>query len=321
MRRRFFIGVVAVGVAACAKPDAAKTDTATAAATATGAASAMASGSAAAKIGETTGLNTPESVRYDAELDVFYVSNINGNPSQHDNNGFIAIVRADSTALPPKMLVEGGKNGVTLDAPKGLALAGDTLWVADINHVRAFNRKTGAKLADIDLSTQKAQFLNDAVIGGDGAVYVTDTGIAFDANGGTTHPGKDQILKISGGKATALTADSLDAPNGIAWDKANGRFVLGGFAAKAVQTWKPGDKMPATLAMGPGQYDGVEVLGDGRVLVTSWADSSVSVVQNGALSKMIGGVSGPADIGIDTKRNLVAVPRFSDAKVEYYRIP
>ena len=315
MQTRLMIVITAAAVAACAKQEAPKTDTVTT--------SAKPASSAAAdsKVGETAGMKTPESVRYDPELDVFYVSNINGNPSQHDNNGFIAIVRADSTSAAPKMLVEGGKNGVTLDAPKGLALSGDTLWVADINHVRAFNRKTGAKLADIDLSSQKAQFLNDAAIGGDGAVYITDSGIAFDSTGGMTHPGKDQIFKISGGKATAITADSLDSPNGITWDKANGRFVLGGFAAKAVQTWKVGDKKPATLAMGAGQYDGVEVLGDGRVLVTSWADSSVSVVQNGALSKIIGGVSGPADIGVDTKRNLVVVPRFNDGKIEYYKIP
>ena len=62
----------------------------------------------ATKLGETTGLKTPESVRYDPELDVFYVSNINGNPSQHDGNGFIAVVRADSTASV-RMLAEGAR--------------------------------------------------------------------------------------------------------------------------------------------------------------------------------------------------------------------
>ena len=318
MRSNVVTALAAAAVAACAKQDAAQTDSAAPAATATPAA---ASGTTAAKAGEATGLKTPESVRYDPELDVFYVSNINGNPSQHDNNGFIAVIRGDSTGAPIKMLVEGGKNGVTLDAPKGLALSGDTLWVADINHVRAFNRKTGAKLADIDLSSQKAQFLNDAAIGGDGAIYVTDSGLLFDANGGMTHPGTDKIFKISAGKATALTADSLDSPNGITWDKANGRFILGGFAAKAVQAWKPGDKMPSNVATGPGQYDGVEVLGDGRILVSSWADSSVSVVQNGALTKLVSGVSGPADIGVDTKRKLVAIPLFNDGKVEFYKIP
>ncbi len=309
------IAVLAAG--ACAKQEGQKADTTTpAAATPTTTAA-----TTATKLGETADLKTPESVRYDPELDVFYVSNINGNPSQHDGNGFIAVVRADSTGAAVKMLVESGKNGAKLDAPKGLALSGDTLWVADINHLRAFNRRTGAPLADIDLSSQKATFLNDVAIGGDGAVYVTDTGIAFDAKGGVSHPGVDQIFKISGGKATSLKADSLDAPNGITWDKANGRFIIAPFNGKAVKTWKEGDKAAATLASGAGQYDGVEILADGRMLVTSWADSAVHVLQNGTMSTLVSGVSGPADIGVDTKRNVVAIPRFSDNKVDYYRIP
>jgi sugar lactone lactonase YvrE len=323
MRTAATVAALVLLAACSAKPDAARSDSTMR--PAPGAAGGAAAGLAnqtpmAARVGETPGMKTPESVRYDPELDVFYVSNINGNPSQHDNNGFIAIVRGDSTSVV-RTLVEGGKNGVSLDAPKGLALAGDTLWVADITHVRAFNRRTGAKLADIDLTSQKATFLNDVVVGGDGSVYVTDTGIMFDAKGGMSHPGTDQIFRIAGGKAAAIKADSLNAPNGIAWDKTNGRFVLGPFNGKAIQTWKAGDKQPATLVDGPGQYDGVEVLGDGRILVSSWADSTVNVIRDGHLNKLVTGVSAPADIGVDTKRSIVAIPRFNDGKVEYYKIP
>ena len=109
------------------------------------------------KVGETSGFSTPESVRYDPELDVFYVSNITGNPSQKDGKGSISAVRADSTGIV-RILVESGKNGATLNAPKGLALIGDTLWVADIDAVRGFNRRTGAPVATIDLRAQKATF-------------------------------------------------------------------------------------------------------------------------------------------------------------------
>ena len=304
----------AMALAACAKQETPATDTTKAAVAASPAPA------AAAKLGETPNMKTPESVRYDPELDVFYVSNINGNPSQHDGNGFIAVVRADSTSVV-KMLVESGKNGATLDAPKGLALVGDTLWVADINHVRAFNRRTGAKIADIDLSSQHATFLNDVAVGGDGAVYVTDSGLLFDAKGGMSHPGTDQIFKIEGRKVTALKADSLNAPNGITWDATNGRFLLAPFSGTSVQTWKPGDKATATLVTGPGQYDGIEVLSDGRILVTSWADSAVHVVQAGAMSKLVPNVGAPADIGVDTKRGVVAIPRFSDDKIDFYKIP
>src|SRR3954468_16303662 len=130
---------------------------------------------AARKLGETAGLKVPESVRYDPELDVYFISNINGNPSQKDNNGFIARVRADSTDVMT-MLVEGGKKGVTLNAPKGMALRGDTLFVADIDALRMFHRRTGASLGSVDLRARKATFLNDVVVGPDG-IYVTDTGV------------------------------------------------------------------------------------------------------------------------------------------------
>jgi sugar lactone lactonase YvrE len=313
MRPLVAISFVAALFAACARQEkAATTDT-----TKTSAAGATLT----TPLGETANLQAPESVRYDPELDVFYISNINGNPAQKDGNGFIAVVRADSIGAPPKMLAEGGKNGAKLDAPKGLALVGDTLWVTDLDHVRAFNRRTGAPIADIDLTAQKATFLNDIAVGGDGAIYVTDSGVSMDAKGNMSHPGKDQIFKISGRTVTVVTPDSLATPNGITWDRANARFILAAMGGTAVQTWKPGDKAAATLVNGPGQYDGVEVLGDGRILVTSWADSTVNVIQNGALSKLITGQSGPADIGVDTKRMVLAIPRLTDNKVVYYKLP
>ena len=151
----------------------------------------------ATRLGETLGMNVPESVRYDAELDVWYVANINGNPSQKDNNGFIAKVRADSTGAVT-MLVEGGKNGATLNAPKGMALHGDTLFVADIDALRMFDKKTGKPLGAVAV-TPKAQFLNDVAMGPDG-IYITDTGIVFDAKGVMSHPGTNRIYKVSGGK-------------------------------------------------------------------------------------------------------------------------
>jgi sugar lactone lactonase YvrE len=274
-----------------------------------------------AAAGATDSMKTPESVRYDADLDAYFVSNINGNPSQKDGNGFIVRIDAGNTSAVT-MLAQGGKNGVTLNAPKGIAIVGDTLWVADIDAMRAFNKRTGAPIATVDLKPMKATFLNDVVAGPDGSIYTTDSGIFFDAKGAMTHPGHDQIFKITGRKATvAIKSDSaLKSPNGIAWDGANSRFVLAPFADKVVSAWKDGDSTVTPLATGPGGYDGIEVLGDGRVLVTSWADSSVHAISNGAFRKVIGNVEAPADIGVDTKRNVVAVPRFNAGRVEYFTI-
>ena len=276
------------------------------------------------KMGETGGMNVPESVKYDADLDVFFVSNINGNPSQKDGNGFISVVRADSTGVV-KMLAESGKapagggKAVTLNAPKGLAIKGDTLWVADIDVVHAINKRTGASIRDVTVAG--ATFLNDVAIGADGAVYVTDTGIKFDATGGMTHPGVNRIFRIASGKVTTVAeGDSLRNPNGLAYDAAGKRWLLAPFDGKDVMAMADGAKNPTVLATGPGQYDGIELLADGRIVVSSWADSAVYVISNGTMTKAITGVEAPADIGVDPKRGIIAIPRFNAGKVEYFMI-
>ena len=283
-----------------------------------------AGGDSARRVSSIPGFNTPQSVKYDAELDVYYVSNINGNPSGKDGNGYIARIRPDSAGAGSVVdtLARGGQGGVTLHAPKGMAIVGDTLWVSDIDAVRGFNRRTGQPTRTVNLASMQATFLNDIAADGAGNVYITDTGIRFAPDGTMGTPGRQRIFRMRAGEATtiALEGDSLRNPNGIAWDNANSRFVIGPFGDAPIMTWKPGDPAPGTLAAGPGQYDGIEILADGRVLVSNWADSSIHVVTDGQKRKLITGVAAPADIGYDTRRNRVLIPLFNGNTVEMWTI-
>jgi sugar lactone lactonase YvrE len=266
------------------------------------------------------GFKTPEAVRFDPVDDVYFVSSINGSPVAKDNNGFISRVRGEGGEIDSLMFIAGGRGGVTLNAPKGLAITGDTLWVADIDVVRAFNKKTGRPIASYPI--RGAVFLNDIATGPDGALYITDSGLAMDA-AGMSHPGPDRIFRLtrSGEVSVAIQLDSLVAPNGITWDDSNQRFIVVAFAGNQIMGWKPGDTTMTTIATGKGQFDGVERLADGRILLSTWADSSIYVLDGSTLARAVAGVPGPADIGVDTKRNRVAVPIFEGNRVELYAIP
>jgi sugar lactone lactonase YvrE len=273
----------------------------------------------ASRISATAGFSTPESVLWDVEQGVWFVTNINGNPSMKDNNGFISRLKADGT-IDSLHFVAGGRGGVKLNGPKGMALAGDTLWTADIDAVRGFNRRTGASIASVEVGS-KAKFLNDVAAGPDGTIYVTDTGILFDAKGQATHPGPDRIFSLSG-RTIAIAAEGawLEWPNGITWDASHQHFILVPFGGKDLLAWSPGGAKVDTIGEGPGSQDGVEILPDGRVLITSWADSTVFSLSNGGITRLIGGVPSPADIGLDRADGVVAIPVFTENRVEFWKL-
>jgi sugar lactone lactonase YvrE len=256
------------------------------------------------KTGETPNLQGPESARYDKDLDVWFVSNVNGLPSAKDNNGYISRLRPDGTPYNVKF-IEGGKKGVTLN-----------------DAARAFNKRTGAVIANVNIRG-RAKFLNGAAVGPDGAIYMTDTGIIFGPKGEMSHPGPDQVLRIrSNGDATAaLTSPKLEGPNGITWDPRHKRFVIVSFAGKGIYGWAPGDKDVQSLGNGPGQQDGVLVLPDGRIVATSWADSSLFVLENGQAKTVAKGVASPADIDIDPKDSRIAVPQLMANAVQFWEVP
>jgi sugar lactone lactonase YvrE len=291
--------------AACARKDAAPAADSAAAAT-------------PARVSSIEGFKTPESALWDAEQQVWFVSNINGSPVAKDGNGYISRLDRDGAVEQPQF-VAGGQGNVVLNAPKGLAIVGDTLWVADIDALRGFNRRSGAAVATVEFGAQ-AKFLNDVAVGPDGTIYITDTGAGMDDKGNFTHPGPDRVFAVAGRQVTvALEGAWLTQPNGITWDPANGRFVLAPFGGPAITGWRPGEKTVDTLGTGPGGFDGVEVLG-GEIYVTSWADSSLYALGAGGLRKVATGLNSPADIGLDPTRDLVAIPLFMENRVEVWRM-
>jgi len=256
------------------------------------------------------GFVAPEAVRYDPDQDVYFVGNWGpGAASATDNNGYISRMRPDGQIETLKFIA-GGANGVVLHAPRGMYIVGDTLWVADADAVRGFNRKTGAKLANVDFSALDRGFLNDVAADATGTVYVTDTG-------------KNKLYKVQGGPTLVLADSVLGAPNGITWDAGNRRFIIVPFGGShSLRAWVPGTTTLTDITTSTGaKWDGVEVLSGGRILASSQADSSIHVFDGATGHAIIHTQGGPADIAVDTKRNRVAVPVVALNHVEIYDLP
>jgi len=265
----------------------------------------------------------PESVKYDPDQDVYFVTNMNGFGSVKDNNGYITRVNAkDINDI--QTFVQGGSHGVTLHAPKGTAIHGDTLWVCDIDALRGFDRHGGSPLATIDFSPYHAVLLNDVAVGPDGSLYVTDTGIQM-TDKGVIYSGGDKLFVVGPNHSVRVleSGDQLDKPNGITWDAKGQRWLYVSFNPfhSHLFAFHNGDTTRAVLDSGRGRWDGVEALADGRILYSSWTDSTVHLLADGHDERLVRNVPAPADIGVDTKRNLVLVPLGVLSRVELWTIP
>lgn len=268
-----------------------------------------------------TGLATPESVLWDDTRRVWYVSNINGSPTARDDNGFIVRLSANGALLDSLPFISGADDDITLNAPKGMALRADTLWVTDIDAVRGFDVTTGTHVADIDLSGQNATFLNDIAVSNEGALYITDSGIAFTADGAVTHPGQSRVFEIRDRTVRqAVVLPRQSAANGIAWHPALNAWLIVGFNTPNIFSWVTGAKEATVVGTGPGGGDGIVILADGSALYTSWADSSLTLFAHGMSTTLRRGLNSPADLGYDPRRNLVAVPLFADNRVELWPV-
>jgi hypothetical protein len=259
---------------------------------------------------------TPESVLYDAANDRYLVSNINGMPGAVDNNGFISELTPDGKIKAEKW-IEGGKNKVTLDAPKGMAIVKGVLYVADISTVRMFDAKTGAPKGEVKL--EGATFANDVAASADGKIYVSDSGIKISEKG--IDPTKtDAVWVIEKGKAKAFAkGEELGHPNGLLVEGKNVVVVTFG-SGELYKLDEKGTKTGA-VKFPKGSLDGIVSVG-GKFFVSSWEGASVFAsdgVGAGATAVIVG-TKTPADIGFDSKRNRILVPNFNGNAVQAFDV-
>jgi len=251
-----------------------------------------------------SGFQTPESVLYDADQDVYFVSNINGDPTAADDNGFISRVNPDTKQIDLKW-IDAAKPDILLNAPKGMAVMGGLLYVADLTVVRKFDSKSGAPKGEVAIPG--STFLNDVATDGK-SIYVTDSGMKAGPNGfeGT---GTDAVWKITNDKPEKIASGKdLNRPNGVTVD--NGNVWVNSFGSDELYQIVNGKKTNVQH-MPKGSLDGLIAMSDGTFLVSSWDGKTVYRGNNGQFKAVVENAEAPADIGYDAKRHRLLIPHFT----------
>lgn len=253
------------------------------------------------KIWETEGiLTTSEGVVFDEKRGVYYVSCIGGvPPTNEDGDGFIAILDQKGSVLD-NAFVKG------LDAPKGMVVHEDKIYVTDINEfvIIDINTKGMQRMA-----LEGAQFLNDVALAPDGSIYFTDTNT-------------NTIYKYSNDKVEVYLQDpNLANPNGIYVDDET--IYLASFSAGDVNTVDLATKVITTRAKAaiPGG-DGV-IPWKGGFFISNWNGEVYYTNANWASDKVLDTKEAKlnaADIAINSKAGEVLVPTFFGNTVAAYKI-
>lgn len=243
-------------------------------------------------------LTTCESVLYDADDNVLFVSNIEGDPSIKDGLGSVARVSLEGAILDARWVTG-------LNAPKGMGRVGGMLYVADIDQVVEINIASGE--VSNRYPVEGGQFLNDITTDSQGKVYVSDT------NGGTIHV-------LDHGKIS-LVASNLDGPNGLLSD--GDSFYVALWNAKTLNTLDLSTGELTQQADSIDNPDGVEAVGDGGHFVSSWNGMVHYVGANGETELILDTTQGEinaADIEYIPEKKLLLVPGFFKNFVMAYEV-
>lgn len=254
-----------------------------------------------------TGLEGPNSFVGDQQGKEFFISNVNGEPDARDNNGFITKVDAEGKVLNLKF-IQGGIVDVMLHAPKGLAVVDQTLYVADLDQLKGFDKSTGKSLVVVSfppLPSKGVVSLTDVTAGPNGLLY------ASDQSNNTIY----RIEQAAGHRVSLLLHDDrLAGPSGIAVHPRTGHLIAVSWEKGKIFDITPEGQLSELESNGffTGRFQNLSGVDFDR-----WGNMYVSDFSRGKIWRMTRDqrfqviaeyLLSPADISIDRANNLILVP-------------
>ncbi len=165
-------------------------------------------------------LQQPQSFIAHPAGDSYFIANANGEPGRADQNGFISKLDQHGAVLDLHF-IQGGRGDAILHSPHGMAVVGDTLYVADINVIRGFHVVSGKPVVTVSFQPLQVEALTDLIADGAGQLFVLDTG-------------GDAIYQVDPHHHHAVSLyvqhEDLASPRGIAVHPKSGRLLVASLA-------------------------------------------------------------------------------------------
>jgi len=244
-------------------------------------------------------LKVPESVFFDGKNKILYVTNIDGKePWGKDGKGSVGKVGLDG-----KIIAVDWVKG--LNAPKGMGLFKNKLYVADLTEVVVIDIVKGEIIERI--AVKDAVGLNDVSVDQNGVVYVSDS------------RGRKVYEIENNTPVVLLDSNKLKGPNGVLRHKGI-LYVLDAGTMYRMEK----DKSLTKIAEGmEGGTDGIENITANEFIVSTWGGVVYYVSANGTKQVLLDGREqkiNSADIGYDAAKRIVYVPTFWKNSVVAYEL-
>ncbi|MCC5928750.1 MAG: SMP-30/gluconolactonase/LRE family protein [Cyclobacteriaceae bacterium] len=243
---------------------------------------------------------TPESIPYFPDSGYLFVSNIAGNSREKNQSGYISVVNLEGVMVHERWTEN-------LNAPKGMAIFGDRLYVADIDKLVETDLRNGNVIKNY--TVEGASFMNDVTADAMGRIFVSDSDTGC-------------IYMLDQGQLTRwLCDDDFERPNGLCID--NGLLWVVFSGSGNMMKVNVETKQAELFTTGLEVADGIVPDGKGGWVVSSWAGQAFHVSEQSEVKLFLDTRElnqNCADIAYIPEKGLLLVPTFNDNRIIAYSV-